>query len=67
MNKLYEIKYQITDRGEEWHEKVEEIEVGNSSIMKALKKHLNKYRHAQDMSRNYKVKIITLNHIGGTL
>ena len=65
MNKLYEIKYQITDKGFVYPEKTEEISVKDSPY-NDLKKHLNKYRYAQNLSRSFTFELISSNHIGFT-
>lgn len=67
MHKLYNVKYQIIDKGVNYPEKEEEIEVDKGqSVDAALKKHLNKYRHAQELTRNFKTNIISSKHIGFT-
>jgi hypothetical protein len=65
MKKLYEVTYQITDKGTTYPEKTEEIAVVTTPE-KELTKHLNKYRYAQNLSKYFTFRILSSQHIGFT-
>ena len=56
LQNIYKVTYQITDRGEKFCKVTEEVS-GNNPEQK-LRKHIKKYSHAMDLSKNYKIKII---------
>lgn len=65
MDCLYKMRYAITDRGITYPEREEEISVKPGKTKEqALKKHLNKYRHAQCLSTKFTVQLIGYIHVG---
>lgn len=65
MEYLFMVKYQISDRGIDYPVKEEEVVVlKGSTVAHSLKKLLNKYRHAMDLSNKFTFKIISHYHSG---
>ena len=65
MKDVFMVKYQITDKGIEFPEKEEEIIISKgSNILDELKKMLNKYRYAMDLTPKFTVKLISSYHNG---
>lgn len=61
----YEVDYQIIDRGEEYPIKTEEIEVPEGQTMyDFLRKKINKYRYAMDLSTKWELQIVDYQNNG---
>lgn len=59
MKNIYDVTYQIQDKGVTHPEKTEEITVSSKeTVEQALRKHLNRFRHAQDLSKKFEVTVI---------
>ena len=63
---IYQIHYTVIDRGTSWAAKP--IETNNHNYKQAVKKHLQKYGYAMDLSTKYKFTITKVSNVGyGTL
>lgn len=67
MNDIFEVEYQIVDRGTTYPNGKREVTVKpGSDILGALKKELNKDRHSMDLSAKFQVAVIRKEHVGWT-
>ena len=65
MKDVYNVSYQITDRGIEYPVKEEEVVVSKGkTVLDSLKTQLNKYRFAMNLSTKFTVKIVSQYHSG---
>jgi hypothetical protein len=65
MKDVYNVSYQITDRGVEFPVKEEEVVISKGkTVLDSLKTQLNKYRHAMNLSTKFTVKIVSQYHSG---
>jgi hypothetical protein len=62
LQEIYKIKYSIIDRGIQYPAKA--IETNDHNSQRAVKKHLNKWSHAMDLSKDYKFIIDKVDFVG---
>lgn len=65
MKNVYNVSYQITDRGVEFPVKEEEVIIPKGkTVYDSLKTQLNKYRYSMNLSTKFTVKIVSQYHSG---
>lgn len=62
IKEIYKIYYTVVDRGAQFAAKP--IETNDPDHKRAVKKHLNKYRYAMDLSTKYRFHIDTVKVVG---
>ena len=66
VQEIYQVHYTITDRDTSWAAKP--IETNEKDAKRAVKKYLNKWSYAMDLSTKYKFSITKVSKVGyGTL
>ena len=65
MKQLFMVKYQIEDRGIAYPQTLEEISIDKGKTLEqVLRKKLNTYRHAMDLTKNFTIEIISYYQTG---